>query len=235
VTASEIFGEYREWLRTHVPLAYENLAPPASEADLRELESGIGFILPDDVRSILGENNGQKVVPFTSEHEHAVPCIPTLIFLSTSEIKKRWNFWAEIRQEEDDLDSLQEIGDVFPGASGLIKPLYTSPGWIPLWADPMAQDYIGIDLDPDTGGKRGQIINFGRNEEQHFLCAPDFQSLLLILLDEVKSGRWPASEIVPDEDNSLPEALPWFGDPNDNFFNILYANFDTRWGGRQSG
>lgn len=222
--ALEIFGEYVGWLRQHVPLAYENLAGPAHPDELAALEAAIGMVLPDEVKAVLGVHNGQ-IGYEVWDYDHAVPCIPTLLFLSTSEIQRVWELWESTR----DLPStvgLQEIGNVFPSARGLIKPLYTSPGWIPLWADPTRPDYIGLDFAPGPDGTPGQIINFGRNEEYHFLCAPDFTDLLEFLLQQVISGAWPATLTTDEEDDEDYEPHPWFGDPEASFFNALHDRFE---------
>ncbi|MGX1805299.1 hypothetical protein ACWIGI_06260 [Nocardia sp. NPDC055321] len=124
-----------------------------------------------------------------------------------------------------------------PGAAGRVRPLYTSPGWIPLWSDPVRSDYIGLDLDPDAAGVRGQIINFGRDEERHFVCANNFTELLEILLDEVRSGRWPATTLIYDEEEGEERTLvgdvadgsgrAWFGALEDHFFNALYKRAES--------
>ncbi|MBF6369596.1 SMI1/KNR4 family protein [Nocardia puris] len=206
----------------NVPLAHENLAPGASEAELRELEEGVGFALPEEVRAVLSVHNGQRVTMTASRTEPAVPCVPTLSFLSTALIRECWEDGAELRRDPD-LAGLQQVGDVFPGARGKVKPLYTSAGWIPLWSDPVRSDYTGLDLDPDTGGTHGQIINFGRDEEKHFVCATDFTDLLTMLLEEVRTGAWRASQIPHGA-----QQVPWFGDPEEHFFNALYDRFERR-------
>lgn len=56
------------------------------------------------------------------------------------------------------------------------------------------EDYIEVNLDPDSSGKARQTINFGRNEQQHSLCAPEFTGLLQILPEEVRPDAWQASQ-----------------------------------------
>ncbi|TLF78208.1 SMI1/KNR4 family protein [Nocardia cyriacigeorgica] len=222
MTAMETFEAYTSWLRDNVPLAYENLAPPATPAQLDELEALIGKELPADVRGVLSIHNGQRKTMTASRSAYANPCLPTLSFLSTESIAECWQEWAEVRSASD-IEDLQEMGGVLPGAEGRVKPLYTSPGWIPLWSDPREPDYIGLDLDPDEYGIAGQIINFGRNEDQHFLAASSFGELLLILHDEVRTGAWRATQI-----SDGAQMLPWFGDPEEHFFNALYERFEQR-------
>ncbi len=60
---------------------------------------------------------------------------------------------------------------------GAIKKKYFNPNWIPIIFDNLG-NYIGIDLDPDVNGKVGQVINFGRDEEDMFVIADSFEKFL---------------------------------------------------------
>lgn len=220
-----MFNDYVAWLRDNVPLAYENLAGPARPRQLATLEKAIGRPLPAEVAAVLSVHNGQVSFMVGDYDNHGVPCIPTLMFLSTTEIRKTWQFWDSLKDHPDTLE-LQSAGAVYPGAEGKIKPLYSSPGWIPLWSDPTRPDYIGLDFDPGPTGTPGQMINFGRNEEYHYLCAPNFTDLLEFLVAEVTSGAWPPTEIREDDEDYDP--LPWFGEPRKSFFNTLYDRFEIR-------
>lgn len=208
----ELFAEYVEWLRVNVPHAHANLAPGASDADIEVLEAGIGARLPEDVRTVLGMHNGQRETMVADRAGFAVPCLPTLMFLSTDLILRAWRTCQEMG------DAVP--GEVFPSAEGVVKPLYSSPGWIPLWGDPVGADYVGLDLDPGPKGTSGQIINFGRDEECHFVCADDFAGLISILHREtVVRGAWRAATI-----DYGGGSRPWFGDPEEHFFNTLHAH-----------
>ncbi|MFE6858089.1 SMI1/KNR4 family protein [Nocardia sp. NPDC057668] len=222
--ALDVFNDYVAWLRDNVPLAYENLAGPARPRQLAMLERAIGRPLPAEVAAVLSVHNGQ-IDSAVGDYDHGVPCIPTLVFMSTREIRRTWQLWDSVK-DDPATQSLQSSGMVYPAAQGKIKPLYSSPGWIPLWSDPTRPDYIGLDFDPGPAGTPGQIINFGRNEECHHLCAPTYTDLLEFLLAEVASGAWPATEIVEDDDDRDP--LPWFGEPRSSFFNALHDRFEPQ-------
>jgi cell wall assembly regulator SMI1 len=224
MTAEDLFGRYLDWLQANVPAAFENLAPPATDADLAELERVIDNALPHDLEAVLRRHNGQKVTMTVRNIVKATPCLPTLSFLSTAEIAIAWKEWDDVRRKTAaaELQALQNIGRAFPSADGKVKKLYTSPGWIPLWADPARADFIGADLDPEADGQRGQIINFGRDEQRHYLAAPSFTALLAILVEEVSSGAWPASEMAYGQDK-----IPWFGKRGSHFFNALYARAES--------
>lgn len=66
-----------------------------------------------------------------------------------------------------------------------IKCRYVNPKWIPLGHD-FASNYIGIDLDPDTEGKVGQVINFGRDENQKMVLAESLVEFFKLLVKKQK-------------------------------------------------
>jgi len=219
VKTVELWSAYVAWLRDNAPLAHANLAPPASDAQIAEVERVLGVTLPEAAKLVWRCNDGQRETMIASSRAPAVPCIPTLSFLSTAKVVEVWRVWDELRAGESPagLADLQSAGrSVFPGK---VRPLYTHPAWVPWWSDPTRADYIGLDLDPDEQGTRGQVINFGRDEESHAVFADDLDGLLAILLDEVRSGAWQASRMPYGKDDTID----WFGDPDAHFFNALQS------------
>ncbi len=221
--AAALWTRYTDWLRRHVPAAHDNLAPGAGEHRIGALERLVGCRLPDAVKAVWRQNDGQRVTMLSNCVVKATPCLPTLSFLSTEMVARVWSEWDALRR---DLPRAQ-LEDLHRGTrslvDGVVRPLYTSPRWIPLWADPTRADYIGLDFDPGKTGRLGQLINFGRNEDDHFQAAMDFDDLLACLVDEVESGAWPASEMGFGADT-----IPWFGAPRDHFFNALHARWRKR-------
>lgn len=65
-----------------------------------------------------------------------------------------------------------------------IRKKYFHYKWIPIFHD-HGGNYIGIDLDPDTQGKKGQIINFGRDEENMHVYADNLSDFLNKFLKEI--------------------------------------------------
>lgn len=220
--ATELWKRYVGWLERHVPLAHANLAGPASAEKIAEVERVTGHALPEGVKEVWWLNDGQKATMIASTANDAIVCIPTLSFLSTELAIAIWREWDKLRRTDKGIDELQSCGR--SPEEGVVQPLYTHPGWIPLWSDPTGADYIGVDLAPGPKGQSGQIINFGRDEEEHRCYAPRFEDLLQILIEEVESGAWPASERIGSKDAKLP----WFGDPKEHFFNTLYARWKQR-------
>jgi len=69
-----------------------------------------------------------------------------------------------------------------------IKKKYFHYKWIPIFSD-YGCNYIGIDLDPDINGTKGQIINFGRDEEKMIVIAPNLESFFDFILNEIKANN----------------------------------------------
>jgi cell wall assembly regulator SMI1 len=186
--ARDVWGEYTTWLAEHAPEAFANLAPPASESALDDLEKQLGQALPKPVRELLARNDGERKVDGPS-------ALPGLRFLSCQRVVKEWKMWASLRASEaahlDEHDAA--AANLDPG----VRPVYTHPAWIPLFQDGDRSDYFGLDLAPARGGKKGQLINFGRDEDQHFIAAPDLDAFLAFWLAEVRAGRCAAHDQEP--------------------------------------
>lgn len=78
-----------------------------------------------------------------------------------------------------------------------IKKKYFHYKWLPLFSD-FGGNYIGIDLDPDTNGTKGQIINFGRDEERMFVIADSLEEFFDFILTELKM---PNSKLLNGEEH----------------------------------
>ena len=76
-----------------------------------------------------------------------------------------------------------------------IQKKYFHYKWLPVFSD-SGGNYIGIDLDPDINGTKGQVINFGRNEEDMFVLAENLEQLFDKLLAEASK---PENQLVDSE------------------------------------
>ena len=227
---AELWTRYVSFLRDHVPAAHANLAPGASEDRIAALEQTIGCRVPEPVKVVWRQNDGQRETMLSNHIVKATPCIPTLSFLSTEMVARVWLEWDGLRGTLPPDERAALDGATRSLVPGVVRPLYTSPLWIPLWADPTRPDYLGIDFDPGQTGRLGQIINFGRNEDDHFQAATDFDDLLICLVAEVESGRWRASTMGFGD-----QVIPWFGAPRSHFFNALHGRWERRNPRRQTG
>lgn len=69
-----------------------------------------------------------------------------------------------------------------------IKKKYLNHKWVPIFSD-YGGNFIGIDLDPDVNGKKGQIINFGRDEEDMIVMAENLENFFDLILLEISKNN----------------------------------------------
>lgn len=152
------------------PSIHASLRPGASDAGLWQLEMTLGRKLPEDVKALLRLADGQQ--------PDAVPAIYGLELLSAAAIAAEWKQWRAVR-DEGNLEELDEPQEVLK--RGTIQARYTVAGWIPLFRFPGRSDYLGVDLEPGPKGRVGQLINFGRDQEEKYVAAPDLESWFALL------------------------------------------------------
>ncbi len=69
-----------------------------------------------------------------------------------------------------------------------IKKLPFHSKWVPVFTD-YGGNYIGIDLDPAILGVKGQIINFGRDEENMYVYANNLEGFFDLILNEITANK----------------------------------------------
>lgn len=69
-----------------------------------------------------------------------------------------------------------------------IKKKYFHYKWVPLFSD-LCGNYIGLDLDPDKSGVKGQVINFGRDEEDMVVLSNNLHEFFNFLLVELQKDN----------------------------------------------
>ncbi|TCW78638.1 molybdenum cofactor biosynthesis protein MoaA [Burkholderia sp. SRS-46] len=130
------------WRRTLPADAPEPFRGPASDDDLRALEAGLGVALPEVWRESLRLHDGQeagRTEPFAGE-----------TLLSARQILAQWSIWRELVASGDLADC---EGEPEPG----IRGDWYNLKWIPLTHNGSG-DHLCVDLDPDDGGRVGQVI-----------------------------------------------------------------------------
>lgn len=150
------------------------LRPGASDAALDALEQHVGARLPAPVRACLARHDGQDGFCVLMGYGA----------LAADGIGRAWSQWRS-------LDALNaDFADTMASdPPGVVKPLYSAPGWIPL-AEDGGGNYVGVDLDPDVRGRAGQIIAFGRDEDTKRLLAPDVDAFLGLCADWLDRAVW---------------------------------------------
>lgn len=158
----------------------EFLNEPATEEVLLEAEQQLGFPFPEEIKELYRIHNGQN---------HRYGIVFGLDFLSLTELCRKHKDWKELIDSEGP-EGLAELGELCTSTPpGAIKTVYANLRWIPLFYDGSG-NAVGIDLDPGEQGSIGQIINFGRDEDNKLVLAPNLAAFipryLTALADEVE-------------------------------------------------
>lgn len=159
---------YQEKVSRWFPEHYKHLNPPASEDEISHLETVLGYEIPEDMKTLYRLNNG--------ESEEGLGIFYGLRFIPLYEVEQHWLCWKKII--EDGLEDFNEFCTSNP--EEIIQRVYANEKWIPLIYD-WGGNHIGIDLAPGTKGCVGQIINFGRDEDDKYVLAPNLAELLQLL------------------------------------------------------
>jgi cell wall assembly regulator SMI1 len=211
-----------KWLKEHLPEILADLRPGLSEADLAKCEEALDQRLPDDVRESYRIHDGQegdRILKPTPSGDGLVGC-PGVIFglplLPLQASVDDWSFWAELADQEatSDADSgLSEGSSSFP--LGAIRCQHANRGWIPLHASD--GNCFGIDVDPGPNGLVGQVINFGRDQENKFVLAVSWAHFLEDVADELEAGHF---IIEKDSSDVLRFGLKQSRFEGDGFYNL---------------
>lgn len=145
------------------------------EKDINIIERKLGFELNDELKEwfcIIGEAK-YGVDGFLMGVEP----------YSINEMYNEWKSWREFDADEE-LNNPRYYSSNPPRK---IKCRYTNPKWIPL-GHTYDSNYIGIDLDPDIEGKIGQVIDFGREQNEKTVLANsimDYLQKMIIFQDKM--------------------------------------------------
>jgi cell wall assembly regulator SMI1 len=147
-----------EWLKANKRAVLADLNPPADDAAVRDLQSKLRVLLPDDFIGCLKIHNGQR--------GEAEPLFGADAFLPSRRVLMSWSTWNDLL-EGGDFDGQEARPD------GTVKPVWWSAGWIP-FASNGGGDYLCLDMDPPTQGKMGQIIRVYHDVADRIVIAPGF-------------------------------------------------------------
>lgn len=170
-----------KWLQANLPEVYDDLAPGCSEADLAAFEEDIGTPLPEGFKTLYRLHDGQRGAI------HTGPFFG-LDFLSLAQARQHWQSWKEVVAEcspEDMKGASMFSKSAKPDA---VQAIYANTLWIPFAYD-HGGNHLGVDLDPGARGTLGQVINFGRDEDEKFVVATSIEAFLAWLVEQFESGN----------------------------------------------
>lgn len=155
--------------------ARPELRPGCNEADLDALEAELGRRLPADFRAFYRIHDGQ-------ERGAELGLIYGLPILPIDEVANTWRTWAEIADAWDDHSHERCL------SGQRVQPLYANRGWVPFTHD-WGGNHLGVDLAPGPTGLVGQVINFGRDEQDKYVLADTFTAMWGWLLGQYDAGN----------------------------------------------
>lgn len=178
-SVDKLWLELKSWYSEHLPQALDALNPGATEQSIAEmddeLENIIGQGLPQELRNVYAQNDGQ------SNDEVVCGVLFGLEFLSLAEMKRVWRDWYDLAQSMPEL--AKEPGTSHPPSAILAE--YINIHRIPFASDGSG-NHLGIDLQPGLQGRIGQVINYGADEKRKFVVAPSFKSFLAWTLEQYR-------------------------------------------------
>jgi cell wall assembly regulator SMI1 len=172
VAMREAWNRVETWLQKHHPDKTEMLAPGATLSELAALERGLGFELSEDLRAFLLEHDG--------ESDAAVGLFEGFELMSTDSILDDWTTMVDVTAswgENEGLDPVQGV-----------RRRHWHRGWVSI-ADDGAGNTFCVDLDPDVGGRFGQVLFRDHEVGPEHVVAPSLLEWLVELAERLKAGR----------------------------------------------
>jgi cell wall assembly regulator SMI1 len=160
------------WYRAHVPSEDFFLSPRAENQDIRNVEQVIGIRLPKVVKESYRIHNG-------SDH-HAV-FEYGFHLLSLEDVLKSWEMWRE-HVKNGVFDGMT------PNPQGPIKKDWWNLKWIPITHN-SGGDHHCVDMDPDKGGVKGQVIKFSHEPGPQRVVGKSLELWLLDFAERLENGK----------------------------------------------
>lgn len=190
------------WYSVNLTSPEYKFNPPATDAQIDTFERLIGLKLPNAYRQLYRWHDGENDDRWG--HFYGLPLLPL------ERVTRNWQNWQKI---------LVQFGGnryFIPGEGwprGAVDPAYINPAWIAL-TDDGSGNHIGIDLDPWPGGRVGQIILFGRDEDVKIVMAESLGQFLEWLADLLESGNF---RLGPSEDEGMLRQFRLKQPPSNHF------------------
>lgn len=177
----DIFQQWLNFLRSNGIAAAALLCPPASGEAIRAAEEEMGSSFPEALTALYRIGNGQidpfKAGPPPPDYRFA-PLFGSYDFNPIERMVGEWRTWQQVRADFDDKGwaGMHRFVTLRPGDPPVHRE-YWRPGWLPFATDGGGNSYA-LDMDPPVGGRVGQVIVIGSDEDERRVLAPDLPELL---------------------------------------------------------
>jgi len=166
------------WYAAHLPADKYLFNPPATDTAIDAFEQAIGVKVPRAYRQLYRWHDGENDDRWG--HFYGLP------LLSLHDAGSQWRAWNEVLADLD--GNRYEIpGGAWP--QGAVDPAYINPRWIPLTHDGSG-NHIGLDLDAWPGGRLGQVILYGRDEDVKAVLAESLGKFLEWIAGLLEGGNF---------------------------------------------
>lgn len=178
----QLLNELETWLKANLPEVAADLNPGAKAQQLAALQAMLpGAVLPDDFQALYLWHDGQRM------EANSGPWYG-MNFLPLEQVMRELTDWRDVVESFTPQEWEEINSGMASTPQGYVKREYSNPYWVPFAYD-WAGNYLGIDLDPDTQGAPGQVINFGRDEARKIAVAPGIDAFLAWMLKELNAGN----------------------------------------------
>lgn len=168
------FARLKEQYQSDIDLS---LNDGASDEDFAELETVLGFALPDEFKEIYRIHNGSKNENAFVDGE----------WLSIQQISTDYTMWKELYDAGDFEEDGEDMG-CEPTHSAIKSDFWFNPKWIPLTSN--GADGKMIDLDPTPDGKIGQIIHMIHDAYARELIAPSLKAFFEQFANDLENDEY---------------------------------------------
>jgi cell wall assembly regulator SMI1 len=178
-------------MRANAP-AELRVDPPASAAEVADLERAIGRALPADLRDWFSIHAGAAFSIWSR-----APSLPWTLVRAQA-IAARWKEIAELHAE-----LAAEFGPDAGRARaiGPVSPVSWKPAWIPLARE--GGNVLCADMQPEAGGTVGQLVVSYKDSSPRRVAAPSLTALFRDYADDLELGKYeyePFVGIVPRDE-----------------------------------
>lgn len=174
------------WLDENKPHLVDGFRPPADGAAIERAERALAVKLPADYVELLRMHDGQ---------EPGEPMVATCTLLPIEDVVEQHARLLRLFAAAEPV----EASAVDAG----IKKVAFSPSWIPIGRSARGRDVLCLDLDPDRGGRSGQVILLAVDDDARNLVASSVSDLLTQYFDALQSGELDEEE----EEDDFPSAF----------------------------
>ncbi len=170
----ETLEKLKAQVESIIPGSLALLGDPAKAEELARLEKKFNQAFPEDVRMLYLTHNGEKGY---------YGMFLGLQLSTLAELEEEWDTWSSMPEK---------VNEQMPSSStptSHIKKMHYNKKWIPICKD-FGGNNIGIDMDPDSEGTVGQVINFGAEETDKYVIAKSLEDFLKFISTSIEQGNY---------------------------------------------